>query len=243
MQHILQNMEQWCRGMPGAMLCDMERDLLARVLSHIFGDVLIQVGGRADMLLIQDSPIKNHIYFSPFSIERSLQPCVQTELDELPVSPSSVDVFVIAHMLEFVDQPSVVLQEIYTALQPNGQLIIFGFNPWSLWGLARHYRGHRSYPWQGKFHSAMQVRQWLRQIGYRIISSKSICFRPPLVDNGKAKKLLFMEALGQVLCPSLGAAYMITAQKREYGVTPLQIVSPIKKIRINGQFQPTTRVI
>ena len=57
----------------------------------------------------------------------------------LPFAANSVDLIIASHTLDTVADPHQVLRELHQVLQPEGHLIIVGFNPWSLLGIRRLY--------------------------------------------------------------------------------------------------------
>ncbi len=52
----------WYRQLPGSMMLAMECDHLSHLLSHIFGDYLVQIGGPSNSSLIKSSPIASHAH-------------------------------------------------------------------------------------------------------------------------------------------------------------------------------------
>lgn len=239
-----QAMEQWYHDMPGAALLKLEQEQVGEWLSHLLGDCLVQIGGNMDMSLTVKSPIANKIYLGDFPMLRARSRRVQIGLDELPLLPDSVDVMLCPHILEFMSEPELLLKESYDALAPNGHLLILGFNPWSWWGFSRWKNKREGYPWAGHFWSEGSIKRRLKQLDYRIVMSRTLCFRPPTQDKKRFKQLLFLEAFGQLFCPAFGGVYFIAAQKRVHNVKPL-LETPWwqRKIVPNGSCaEPTTRV-
>ena len=60
---------------------------------------------------------------------------------ELPFDAQSIDLILLPHALEFIDNPHEVLREVDRVLRPEGRVLILGFNPWSLFGLRRVWSG------------------------------------------------------------------------------------------------------
>jgi SAM-dependent methyltransferase len=55
-----------------------------------------------------------------------------------------------AHALEFHDDPHQILREVERVLIPEGELIITGFNPISIWGLRQRLPNcPGDFPWNG----------------------------------------------------------------------------------------------
>lgn len=233
-------LSSWYKSLPGSLLYQEEQEQLTPILEHIFGKCLVQMGGPVKQSLQPASPISLRVYVSQEAIATRSTLAVQTRLDELPFAPNSIDVAVIFHQLEFSAQPQQMLQQVYQSLVGNGQLILFSFNPWSLWGLLKHYNASKKFPWDGNFWSAIKIKRWLRAIGYSIIAQKTVGFRPPLEDPAWMQRLLFLEALGQFCLPACGATNLIVAQKIVPGMTPLfEPVTAKKKVVVKRYAEPT----
>ena len=65
---------------------------------------------------------------------------------DLPFASQSLDLVVLPHVLEFAPEPHQVLREVERVLIPEGQVIVCGFNPASLWGV-RQVAGRLSGTW------------------------------------------------------------------------------------------------
>jgi SAM-dependent methyltransferase len=204
----------WLKKEPGALLVEMERAQLQRLLKPVVGNSLVQIGGLPE--LTEGSRIR-----SWFLNTQAKSGAIPVDLQALPLAQDSVDVIVMVHVLEFTEQPLVVLREAYRALAPGGQFIVLGLNPWSLWGLKHSLTQDHDFPWNGHFWAGWRVRHWLRDIGLRIVMSDTFCFRPPLHSLRWWQRLLWLEALGPFCFPAWGGFYIIAAQKRAVGMTPL----------------------
>lgn len=219
MEYKLRAMDFWYREWPGAMLVDRESVLLQPLLANTHGEYLLQVGGPSNLSLAAASPIENKIYVAPQYEALTEGPRIQCDLEALSIKPNSVNAIILAHQLAFAENPKHVLSEIFQAMAPNGLLIVLGFNPWSLWGVARHRRQKKGFPWQGTFWSSPQVKRWLRAIGYRVITQKTLCYCPPVHNRRQAERWRLLETMGPYCLPNLGGAYLIAAQKRVVATT------------------------
>ena len=144
--------------------------------------------------------------------------------------------------LEFEKHPKTIINEIYNALIPNGHAIIFGFNPYSLWGITSLWKKSREIPWKGNWITPYRMRKWLNNVGFNIGDYKTFYFRPP---SNKPNNFLFLEGIGQIFWPYWGASYMIVAQKNVPGLTPIKpllFTNPFKNIRLFSKPKPTARV-
>lgn len=224
--------EEWFQKPPGTLLLAMEKQQLQHMLEHQFGDMLVQLGGPCDGLFTHSSPIVHRVNIGEQVCSSHGVPYVRANYDELPLRQNSTDVIICMHVLEFMEQPEQLLEQIYHALVPNGQLIVISFNPKSWWRMNM----------QGKFYFQSTMKSMLKNIGYSIIARKSVCFRPPIKNETLWRRLLFMEPIGQFLLPSFGGVYFISARKKVVGVDPLPAKWWPKKVMINnGCAEPTTR--
>jgi SAM-dependent methyltransferase len=142
--------------------------------------------------------------------------------ESLPIEADSLDVVVLPHVLEFADNPHKVLREVERALIGDGCLLLFGFNPWSLWGLWRLALAWRDDPpWCGYFYRLSRIRDWLNLLDLEVVRVERLAFRPPLGNRRVMHRLRVFEYLGRHIWPAFGGAYMVLAKKR---VVPLTLV-------------------
>ena len=243
MEDFFLTMDYWYQRHPGLFLLEQEREVLSALLSQKLGDVIIQCGGPSDLQLIADSPIPHQFYCALDTLRSYVsQDVIVADQTALPFLPGSIDVAVVAHLLSFVKQPLDFLQQLYTSLSPDGQLYVLGFNGRSLWGLTSLLSADKGYPWCGHFYSLSRVVSWLRTSGFHVVIQKTVCFRPPVCDTKLWKKLLFVEALGRMCCPSFGGAYLILAQKCESTLTPVRSSWADSKMPISGVYAETSAI-
>src|SRR6185437_6050332 len=65
----------------------------------------------------------------------------------LPFAENTFDLVVLPHALEFTDDPHLMLREAYRVTRPEGQIVIAGFNPFSLYGAKRYFGRQQTPPW------------------------------------------------------------------------------------------------
>lgn len=235
-------LENWFKKPLGKSLLEAENNLLGNLLPKLFGYHLLQMGGLSENLWLKHCRIPHRIHLSPGCPCHFDGSCIVGKFDNLPLACNSIDVALLPHVLEFADRPELILQETYNALAPEGHIVILGFHPWSLWGLAKLFKNHHLAPWSGKFYSSFTVRYWLREAGYTVENHQTLFFRPPLTNPYWLKKIFFMEAIGQLLWPYLGGIYLIVAKKKVLTFTPARMMLKTKKIQVSGMAQPTVRM-
>ena len=110
--------------------------------------------------------------------------------------------------LEYVNNPRLVLEEIFHVLVPEGTLIIFGFNPESFLGLRKLVGGtvNGDFLKRGRFINAWRMRSWLKEVGFTIIEQNTLHFNSSTLLN----------KIGNFLLPHFGSAYVFLAEKKSY---------------------------
>lgn len=143
------------------------------------------------------------------------------DFTELPFASQSLDLVVLPHVLEFVEEPHQVLREVERVLIPEGQVIICGFNPASLWGLrqvAGYLTGAHFLPRTGEFISLPRLKDWLKLLNMEVNRGHFGCYAPPCMTEKWLSRFAFMEKAGGRWWPFLGAVYMVQAIKRVRGM-------------------------
>lgn len=152
---------------------------------------------------------------------------LRCDFDALPFAGQSLDLVVLAHVLETARDPHLALREVERVLVPEGRVLIFGFNPVSLWCLrpawrlaARRSLGGRATS-GGPVAEAIayrRLRDWLRLLGFEVEGARFGCFTPPLAQRHWLDRLRWLDAVGQRWWPVLGAVYALEAVKRVRGM-------------------------
>src|SRR5690606_28827526 len=137
----------WLQSPAGSYVRNWEQACLEKLTTDIFGFHATQIGlPQIEALRGSRMP---HIWLTDVQLpaadyDNAARPLVAIqEFEELPYASASIDLVVLPHVLEFVAEPHQVLREVERVLIPEGQVIICGFNPWSLWG-ARQMLGRVS---------------------------------------------------------------------------------------------------
>lgn len=146
---------------------------------------------------------------------------VTHNLAELPYASQSLDLVVLPHGLEFSSEPHQLLREVERVLIAEGQLILCGFNPVSLWGV-RQFSGRLSgapfLPLDGEFISMPRLKDWLKLLNMEVSRGHFGCYAPPCRSEKWLQRFGVMESAGQHWWPFLGAVYIVQAIKRVKGM-------------------------
>jgi SAM-dependent methyltransferase len=142
------------------------------------------------------------------------------EPDELPLDSDSVDAIVAHHCLEFAANPHQVLREIQRVLTPQGQLLIIGFNPYSLLGCETRLRALMHDPLWSRHRPVSEHRltDWLHLLGCEVLDSRRLYGLPPF-GSGRLRRLVMAGDgwLTRYNLP-LGGVYILHATKQVAGL-------------------------
>jgi SAM-dependent methyltransferase len=212
---------QWFDSPAARALLHREESLLSEQLPTLFGYHMLQIGQRFEEAAFGASPIKHRM---TMSLDRTPSgAALLGQAEALPFGRESLDLVVMPHVLEFSPTPHTILREVDRCLIPEGHVLIFGFNPWSHWQLLRAVlRWRQPVPWQGKYLSQRRLGDWLKLLGFDILSSQTFMYRPPMSNPRLMHKLRFLEPAGERLLPWMGGAYALLARKRVETLTPLR---------------------
>ena len=177
----------------------------------------------------EQTPAQDGAVTLPESISRPVSLTVVHDFAELPFASQSLDLVILPHILEFAAEPHQVLREVERVLIPEGQLIVCGFNPASLWGarqMAGRLSGASFLPRDGEFISLPRLKDWLKLLNMEISRGHFGCYAPPCTTETWLNRYAFMEQAGQRWWPYLGAVYMVQAIKRVKG---MRLIGPVWK--------------
>lgn len=172
-------LESWYARENGQYLLRATRLALLDMLDTSFGYHILQLGITNGHPLFESSPINHRIY----ARERTGQDIgLLCNSHELPLDSDSIDTVIAHHSLEFAANPHQVLREIQRVLTPQGQLLLIGFNPYSLFGLRSYLRGlSRHSIW--RHHRPVSERRltdWLHLLGCEVQGSTRLYSVPPM---------------------------------------------------------------
>jgi SAM-dependent methyltransferase len=179
------------------MLITEEKAIVDRVLKTMRGNCLLQIGGPIDNKLTAHAQTPRVYFVDVRYHARPSQLIIQAHMDQLPVESASIDIVLIAHALEFSDNPWGVLQEAHRVLKPDGRILVLGFNRWSLWHLWKLFLDNKRFPWNGHFYSTGKIKRELCALDFEVELQQTLCFRPPIDDVKIAENLLFLETISQ----------------------------------------------
>lgn len=139
------------------------------------------------------------------------QRCALADRGVWPLASASVDYILMVHELEYAEDPSVVLDEAWRALKPEGRLILVVPNRTGLWARAEKTPfGH------GRPFTSTQLHELLRDHNFSLERSSGALLAPPFRNVTLTNKVApFMEKLTPV-CSALCGVIVAEASKRLY---------------------------
>ena len=210
-------LDRWLASSAGQRTLTWEQDQVDRIVSDIFGYHALQVGlPQVDFLRANRIPLR-------LKAACMAGADIQCQCTALPVASSSSDLVVLPHVLEFSDEPHQILREVERILIPEGQVVLIGFNPLSLWGVKRRIDRGGEFPWNGIYLSINRLKDWLKLLGFEYDRGCLGCYLPPLdALEGLHGWKLMHKACDRWLNFS-GGVYVLRAIKRTHG---MRLITP-----------------
>lgn len=238
------DLKAWFDSEVGRELLEAESALISRILPTLFGYHLVQIGVDSRICLYDESPVRNKFVVVPSLALGLADNCVVADSSELPFEQHSVDVVILHHALDFAQSPHQVLREAARILRPGGHLLVVGFNPASLWGLYRRFKGKQpKAPWNGHFISHRRLSDWFQLLELAELKRRSEYFLAPFENEKWRKRCCFFERWGHRAFKERGAFTLMLARKDVAGMTPIKeerargrlINLPVAEPSVRGQ--------
>jgi SAM-dependent methyltransferase len=225
----LQKWDQWiAQQFLGHSLMEEEQKFLSQLLNRHYGKHALLIGVPSQQTLLKSTDIPCQALMSPFLHHEKNLVDIESGFHELPILTGSIDLVMLPHTLELVDNPRQLLIEACRIVKPEGLIVICGFNPYSAWGLKKLI---------GNLIHSYKIKAWLRFTDFALEEQKSLLFRPPVRYRPLYDKLRFLENMGNKYFPILGGAYILLARAKVVPLTPIRMKW---KQHLGGIRLPTT---
>ena len=218
-----QDFEDWLTTPQGQYVLGWEMAKHDILLADVFGFNAMQLG------LPQHDYLRNNRMPFRFRCDRNSDIAgnceVYTDIHHLPFASNSVDLVLLPHLLEFDENPHQILREVERILVPEGQVVVTGFNPYSLWGMrCRFGASKRNMPWCGRYISVPRLRDWFALLGFETRAGAFGCYAPTVKQEKWLRRWEFIEYAGDRWWPFAGAIYVMQAIKRVNG---MRLITPV----------------
>jgi len=220
----LQHWNQWLsQQFLGKKVLETEEQQLSSMLERHFGKHALLIGVPSQHRLLQSTNIACHSLLSPLVSKEKIETYIESDFHELPILTGSIDLVILPHTLEFIDNPRQLLAEACRIIKPEGLIVINGFNPNSSWGLRHLFVKHKkSVPWGGNFTHPKKIKTWLKLADFQMEQHRYILYRPPMNYPKLYQKFHFLETIGSVCFPRWGGVYSIIARAKVIPLTPIR---------------------
>ena len=217
----LPRIESWFAAQPGQRLLCAEQELIDEELANLFGYQLLQLSISRDICLFGESRVQSNFRCHPLPHEPGQWPLdLQCSFDELPFADASLDAVIVHHAQEFVANPHRLLRELQRVVIPHGQVLMLGFNPWSLLGAYGRMAGMATGSiWHHHYLSTRRLIDWLNLLGFQVDTIRYTFHRPPTRHTWLFDRVNINRAHWWTLWP-LGGIYLIKAVRQVAGMTP-----------------------
>lgn len=140
-----------------------------------FGYHMLKLGGLSCELASCTCNIQHQVHLD---IENPLHTVIADKY-ELPFLEKSIDVAILAHQLDYSNDPHRLLREVDRVLIDDGYLIITGFNPISFIGLASLMPWRKNnLPWSGRMFTPNRIKDWLSVLNYQVVACDQYALFP-----------------------------------------------------------------
>ncbi|MFT5571467.1 MAG: SAM-dependent methyltransferase [Cryomorphaceae bacterium] len=207
---------KWFHSDYAAQYIERERQYLQIALRQSAGPTALQVGRLLESRIVEELDLP---FLAKASQNSRLPADLFADAAFLPFPEKSLSTVLLPHVLEGHELPHQVLREAHRVLQSDGHLVLTGFNPFSALGLQR--RIYTRSALAGRYYTSRRVIDWLQLLGFEVVGSAMYQYGPLSKSLRLDKSFAFLESIGDRWLPMLGGAYMITAKKRDPGMTML----------------------
>lgn len=232
----------WLNGQLGQRVHTLECKLVSEALTQVFGWQMLQIGAWGQLHSLMDAARtqRKAVLTREVTDANATVMTIQSRTDSLAIASDSVDAVLLPHILEHTPDPHELLREVERVLSGEGQLIILGFRPFSMWGTRDAFAVSGFPPGTERLIGERRLRDWLKLLGFEITEARRYLFTWPW-GGAVPRSQRLLEAVGNHLWPLLAGAYMLCARKRVYTLTPIRPRWRVRRV-VGGLIEPTTRI-
>lgn len=224
-----------------------EKQCLDKLVADIFGFNAVQIGMPQLNALaasrMSSTYLSNEVLVSSGGAFNSI--AISHCFSKLPFASESLDLIILPHVLEFSDQSDKILSEATRVLRPEGQIIICGFNTFSLWGMTKLIQnvfGLRCLPNNLKFSHLTRLKKSLSQLSFEINRGQFLLYTPPCNSAVWLRRFAFMENAGNRWWPAGGAVYIVQAIKRVKGMHLLDPIWDNASVKVTNRIPVVNKI-
>jgi SAM-dependent methyltransferase len=229
----------WQMGGLGRAVVAAEAQLLAEVCDDVFGLELLQLGAwGSGRELLRTSRVRRQSVIAAASAGQ--HPDIIASPAGLPIQSGSIDAVLLPHCLEIEPDPGAILREADRVLVGEGQLIVLGFRPWSLWGLRAAASRSGYPPGLVRMLSERRLREWLALLGFEVTIARHYLYVAPSDPQADPRQSALGMLRRGLFNPLPPGAYLLRARKRIYAPTPLRLRRRERAPMLGSLVNPST---
>lgn len=207
----------------GKAILASQKEVLDEELSCLFGYHLMQLSITENIPLHTSSRINHCFSLAPLKDKDTTAGAV-ADYDSLPFEDESIDVTLLHHVLEFSENPQQVLKEAARVTVPRGYIVLMGFNPTSIAGLAKTIVQYFSSKKIWKRHGLRvgRLKDWLDFLDFSTVSNEYSFFNLPINNEKYIHRLGFFRRWRIFKSFPFGSIYFLIARKDKVAFTPIK---------------------
>ena len=229
-------LHRWLQSGEGDFLLKAERRQLEQELHYIFGYHACQMTIAPGAGLLDTSQVSHINLLNPsVALTRVVDEATCSDCDSpvitdpfhWPVSPGSLDLVLLHHVVEFSERPHRLLSEAARTIIPGGKLLVIGFNPKSLVNCWRWVSPkHRQLFQDSHLISSGRMRDWLTLLGFNVEKINYGAYMHPLDRHSRGLTRELVEQRCRQWNLPTGGFYMVVATRETPGMTPIRPAWP-----------------
>ena len=181
---LWQNWQTFWASNLGQEVLRVEAELLSPIMEGLRGYHVLSVGSCPSKSLLASCTIKHQMEWRPSFATADHASCLIADPAHLPLPNDSMDLVLLHHSLELLARPHALLKEAARVTLPKGEMLILGFNPYSLWGLVKMLpKGLQAKPVQvlksAEFISQSKLLDWFEFLDLKQEERQRVFHRPP----------------------------------------------------------------
>jgi len=221
-ESVSTSLGDWFATPLGRYILAREQAYFDQTVADIFGFHVLQVGLPASPFLAQSRIV------SRWTLDYDAPADIIADPHALPFAENEIDLILLPHALEFTDDPHRLLREAYRVIRPEGQIVIAGFNPFSLFGARRYFGRGTTPPWNGNFIALYRLKDWLSLLGFDVVGGRLDGYVPPFAKEQWLHRFAWFEKAGDRWWPIGGGVYYLRATKKVLG---MRVIMPARELR------------
>ncbi len=201
----------------GEYACSWEIEQYKKIVSECFGYNAVQLGAPTLDLLEGNQIGLKVVCDTELAFITKIRDSRETAsiaFEELPFETESIDLVLLPHTLEAVDDAHALIREVDRVMIPGGRVVITGFNMMSLWGLrvGMEKLGSEQFLPGKKFFSVRQITDWLHLLNFNVDRGAFGRYHPWRLPR-RGNRQQWIEKAGDRWWPHCGALYSVSGIK------------------------------